>query len=51
MAALLPCTVSLLLVPLLVYWIVRPEIKHTPDAPNLARKELAEMGRMSRGNG
>lgn len=49
MAALLPCLVSLLLVPLLVYWLVRPEIKHTPDAPNLARKELAEMGRMSRG--
>lgn len=49
MAALLPCLVSLLLVPLLVYWIVRPEIKHTPDAPNLARKELAEMGSMSRG--
>lgn len=48
-AALLPCLVSLLLVPLLVYWLVRPEIKHTPDAPGLARRELAEMGRMSRG--
>lgn len=34
MAALLPCMVSLLLVPLLVYWLVRPEIKHTPDALN-----------------
>nr|VUD22687.1 putative cation transporter [Salmonella sp. NCTC 7297] len=48
-AALLPCLVSLLIVPLLVYWLTRPEIKHTPDAPDLARKELAQMGCMARG--
>lgn len=48
-AALLPCTVSFLIVPLLVYWLTRPEIKHTPDAPDLARKELAQMGSMTRG--
>lgn len=48
-AALLPCLVSLLIVPLLVYWLTRPEIKHTPDAPDLARKELAQMGSMARG--
>ncbi len=29
--------VSFLIVPLLVYWLTRPEIKHTPDAPDLAR--------------
>ncbi len=38
------CTVSFLIVPLLVYWLTRPEIKHTPDAPDLARKTLAQMG-------
>ncbi len=48
-AALLPCLVSLLIVPLLVYWLTRPEIKHTPDAPGLARHELAQMGSMARG--
>ena len=48
-AALLPCLVSLILVPLLVYWITWPEIKHTPDAPKLARDELAQMGPMARG--
>ncbi len=48
-AALLPCPVSFLIVPLLVYWLTRPEIKHTPDAPDLARKELAQMGSMTRG--
>ncbi|WP_312927496.1 DASS family sodium-coupled anion symporter [Pseudescherichia sp.] len=49
MAALLPCLVSLLIVPLLVYWLTRPTIRHTPDAPALARQELAQMGSMSRG--
>ncbi|WP_238083001.1 MULTISPECIES: DASS family sodium-coupled anion symporter [Pseudescherichia] len=49
MAALLPCLVSLLIVPLLVYWLTRPTIRHTPDAPALARQELAQMGRMTRG--
>ncbi|EAP7852389.1 DASS family sodium-coupled anion symporter [Salmonella enterica] len=48
-AALLPCQVSFLIVPLLVYCLTRPEIKHTPDAPDLARKELAQMGSMTRG--
>ena len=48
-AALLPCLVSLMIVPLLVYWLTRPEIRHTPDAPKIAREELALMGRMSRG--
>ncbi|EKY5038870.1 TPA: DASS family sodium-coupled anion symporter [Escherichia coli] len=47
-AALLPCLFAILIVPLLVYWLTRPEIKHTPDAPEIARKELAAMGKMSR---
>lgn len=47
-AALLPCLFSILIVPLLVYWLTRPEIKHTPDAPEIARKELTAMGKMSR---
>lgn len=48
-AALLPCLASLILAPLLVYWLTRPEIKHTPDAPRIARDELAQMGPMARG--
>lgn len=49
MAALAPCLVSLLLVPLLVYWLTRPQIKQTPDAPAMAQRELALMGKMARG--
>lgn len=48
-AAVVPCLISLLLVPLCVYWLVRPEIRHTPDAPKLAVAELEKMGGMTRG--
>lgn len=47
-AAVVPCLVSLIIVPVLVYWITKPEIKHTPDAPELAKKELAQMGNITR---
>lgn len=43
-AAIVPCLVSLILVPILVYVITKPEIKHTPNAPELAKKELEQMG-------
>ncbi|MEQ9918343.1 DASS family sodium-coupled anion symporter [Pectobacterium aroidearum] len=49
LAALVPCLISLAVVPLLVYWLTKPEIRHTPDAPKLAVAELAKMGNMSRG--
>ncbi|WP_159565479.1 DASS family sodium-coupled anion symporter [Budvicia diplopodorum] len=46
-AAVVPCLASLIIVPLLVYWLTKPEIKRTPDAPKLAKEELAKMGNMS----
>ncbi|MEQ9884942.1 DASS family sodium-coupled anion symporter [Pectobacterium zantedeschiae] len=49
LAALVPCLISLAVVPLLVYWLTKPEIRHTPDAPKLAVAELEKMGSMSRG--
>lgn len=47
-AAIVPCLASLIIVPLLVYWLTKPEIKRTPDAPELAKSELAKMGKMTR---
>lgn len=47
-AAVVPCLASLIIVPLLVYWLTKPEIKYTPDAPELAKSELAKMGNMTR---
>jgi divalent anion:Na+ symporter, DASS family len=48
-AAILPGLVSLIVVPLLLYYLYPPEIKKTPQATELARTELAKMGPMARG--
>ncbi|MCY4121882.1 MAG: DASS family sodium-coupled anion symporter, partial [Acidobacteria bacterium] len=47
-AASVPGLLSLVLVPLLVYRLYPPEISRTPEAPELARRRLREMGPMSR---
>ena len=48
LAAVVPCAVCFLLMPLLVYKIVNPELKRTPEAKELGRKSLREIGPMSR---
>jgi len=48
LAALIPGLVSLLVVPLLLYRIFPPEIKHTPEAAEFASKELQRLGPMKR---
>ena len=47
--ACVPCAVALLLVPLFVYWINPPTVKHTPQAPEMAREQLLAMGKISGG--
>ena len=46
-AAFVPGIVSLLLMPLVIYFIYKPEITKTPDAPNFAREQLAKLGPLS----
>lgn len=46
-AGLLPGAASLLLVPFLISRIYKPTIQHTPEAANFARRQLAEMGKLS----
>lgn len=48
LAMLLPGLVALLIMPLVIYWLYPPEIKHTPDAATFARSKLAELGPLSR---
>ena len=48
LAMIVPGVVALLLVPLVIYKIYPPEVKHTPHATELANEELAKMGPMSR---
>ena len=46
LAALLPCAVMLLLMPLILYYLYPPEIKETPAAREMADAELAKLGPM-----
>jgi DASS family divalent anion:Na+ symporter len=47
-ASIVPGLVSLIVVPLVVYVVYPPAIRHTPEARSLARKELAALGPMRR---
>ena len=48
LACILPGLVSLLIAPYLIYKIYPPELKYTPEAKDLAKKELLKMGPMSK---
>jgi len=48
LAALVPGLLSLLVMPLVIYWLARPEITETPEATAMARDHLAKMGRVRR---
>jgi divalent anion:Na+ symporter, DASS family len=47
-AAIVPGLVSCLVVPWIVYRVLTPEIRHTPEAAAFAARELTHMGRPSR---
>ena len=47
LAMLVPGLVALLLMPLVIYLLAKPELKHTPDAVDLAKGELKKMGALS----
>ncbi len=49
LGAVVPGVLSLIAVPLLLYRIFPPEVKHTPAAAELAAAELKRMGRMAWG--
>ncbi|MCP4977578.1 MAG: DASS family sodium-coupled anion symporter [Maribacter sp.] len=45
--ASVPCIIALIAIPFVLYKLFPPEIKYTPEAPEMARKGLQEMGPMS----
>jgi DASS family divalent anion:Na+ symporter len=49
LAALVPGLLSLAVMPLVIYWLARPEITETPEATALAREQLAKMGTIRKG--
>lgn len=48
LGSIVPGIVALLLVPLLIYRIYPPEVKHTPHATEFANEELQKLGPMTR---
>jgi DASS family divalent anion:Na+ symporter len=49
LAAVVPGAISFMLIPSLVYFMTRPEIRETPEAAALASDELSRMGPVGRG--
>ncbi|MBT4880573.1 MAG: DASS family sodium-coupled anion symporter [Alphaproteobacteria bacterium] len=49
LATIVPGMVCLLLIPLILYYLYPPEVKTTPEAPNIARENLKEMGSLQFG--
>jgi divalent anion:Na+ symporter, DASS family len=48
MAAVVPGLLSCLVVPWITFRVLRPEVTHTPEAPQFAREELHKMGPLNR---
>jgi len=48
LAASVPTLAAMILLPLLLYRLIRPEITSTPQAPAAAKTSLAALGRLSR---
>ncbi len=48
LAAIVPGAICLFLIPLVMYYVFPPELKKTPEMRALAKKNLAEMGSMSK---
>ena len=46
LAAIVPGILSLIAMPLIIYYFYPPEIKLTPEAPKLAKRELLAMGKV-----
>lgn len=47
-AALVPALICFFVMPLLSYKVLNPELKHTPEAKEMGRRELKAMGPMTR---
>ncbi len=48
MAAVVPGMIGVILVPIVLYWVYPPEIKHTPEAPREAARQLKSLGPITR---
>lgn len=49
LAMVVPGLLAMALMPIILFYLYKPEVTSTPDAPELARQKLKEMGKMARG--
>lgn len=47
MGAIIPCLVSFIVIPIVIYYLTKPELRKIPEAPAMAKSELEKMGKMS----
>jgi divalent anion:Na+ symporter, DASS family len=47
-SAIVPAIVSLIVIPLMIYWLFPPEVKETPNAVSFAHDELVKLGPLTR---
>ncbi|MEJ7625021.1 MAG: DASS family sodium-coupled anion symporter [Pyrinomonadaceae bacterium] len=47
-SAIVPSLISLLVIPMMIYWLYPPEIKETPNAVRFAHTQLVELGPLKR---
>lgn len=47
LGAVIPGVISLVVLPLVLYWVYPPELKKTPEIPTIATEELKKLGPMS----
>jgi DASS family divalent anion:Na+ symporter len=46
-AASVPCACAIVVLPLVLYWLIAPEVRATPEAPAAARQALKALGPLS----
>jgi divalent anion:Na+ symporter, DASS family len=46
-AAIVPCLLSFIIIPIIIYFLTNPELKKIPQAPKMAAQELQKMGKIS----
>ena len=48
LAAAVPCICAMVVLPLLLHWLIDPEVRSTPEAPAAARRALQALGPLTR---
>lgn len=48
LAVIIPCLISFIVIPLIIYWLTAPDLKNNSGAQDIAAEELKKMGKMTK---